>query len=150
MSSNANQEQTTRYSAAQLGIYTMIADGVAVDGAIASVHGVKVDGKVYGGVRVIEEKGWLIVGKTGFVEGPVCGGGTVVVEGIVIGDVTGETVMLGPKARVRGRVTYKTIKMMTGASIVGEICQSDSNPAAQPKLAEPVASAEPMRAVAAA
>ena len=51
---------------------------------------------------VLRSSGSLLVGTTGTIVGPVSGLKTIICEGVILGDVAADKVLIGPNARIEG------------------------------------------------
>ncbi|HXZ59140.1 MAG TPA: polymer-forming cytoskeletal protein [Steroidobacteraceae bacterium] len=103
-------------------IDTLIGKGVRVQGDIAFVGGMHLDGAITGNVRSDLAPGsTLSVSETGSIEGSV-EVPSVILQGHVRGDIrAAERVVLGATARVEGDVYYGVIEMTLGAQIMGKL-----------------------------
>jgi cytoskeletal protein CcmA (bactofilin family) len=84
--------------------------------------GLHLDGSVTGSVKP-EGAGntRLVVGEAGVIEGS-CEAQVVELHGTVKGDITAsQRVVLGPRARVEGNLSYGAIEMAAGATIKGKL-----------------------------
>jgi cytoskeletal protein CcmA (bactofilin family) len=103
-------------------IDTLIGKGVRVQGDIAFVGGMHLDGAIEGNVSSDLAPGsTLSVSETGAIEGSV-EVPNVILQGQVRGDIhAAERVVLGATARVEGDVYYGVIEMTLGAQIMGKL-----------------------------
>jgi cytoskeletal protein CcmA (bactofilin family) len=103
-------------------IDTLIGKGVRVQGDIAFVGGMHLDGAIAGNVSSDLAPGsTLSVSETGAIEGSV-EVPNVILQGQVRGDIhAAERVVLGATARVEGDVYYGVIEMTLGAQIMGKL-----------------------------
>jgi cytoskeletal protein CcmA (bactofilin family) len=103
-------------------IDTLIGKGVRVQGDIAFVGGMHLDGAITGNVRSEPAPGAsLSVSESGSIEGSV-EVPSVILQGHVRGDIrAAERVVLGATARVEGDVYYGIIEMTLGAQITGKL-----------------------------
>ena len=103
-------------------IDTLIGKGVRVQGDIAFVGGMHLDGAITGNVRSDLAPGsTLSVSESGSIEGSV-EVPSVILQGHVRGDIrAAERVVLGATARVEGDVYYGVIEMTLGAQIMGKL-----------------------------
>jgi cytoskeletal protein CcmA (bactofilin family) len=101
---------------------SLIADNVEIVGDIHFSGGLRVDGRIRGSVRSAEgEKSLLVVSQTGYVEGDV-----EVHDAVVNGSLSGDLhvdhfLELQPKARVRGNIRYRQLKIECGAAVEGQL-----------------------------
>jgi cytoskeletal protein CcmA (bactofilin family) len=103
-------------------IDTLIGKGVRVQGDIAFLGGMHLDGAITGNVSSDPAPGsTLSVSETGSIEGSV-EVPNVILQGRVRGDIhAAERVVLGATARVEGDVYYGVIEMTLGAQIMGKL-----------------------------
>ena len=103
-------------------IDTLIGKGVRVQGDIAFLGGMHLDGAIAGNVRSDQApNSTLSVSETGSIEGSV-EVPNVILQGHIRGDIRGaERVVLGATARVEGDVYYGVIEMTLGAQIMGKL-----------------------------
>ena len=103
-------------------IDTLIGKGVRVQGDIAFLGGMHLDGAIAGNVSSDLAPGsTLSVSETGAIEGSV-EVPNVILQGQVRGDIhAAERVVLGATARVEGDVYYGVIEMTLGAQIMGKL-----------------------------
>ena len=103
-------------------IDSLIGAGTTIEGDVAFVGGLRIDGTVRGSVRATDEKtATLVLSEQARVEGAV-EARHIVINGTVAGPVTAsEYVELMPKARVTGDVTYKAIEIHSGAIVMGRL-----------------------------
>jgi cytoskeletal protein CcmA (bactofilin family) len=101
---------------------SLIADNVEIIGDIHFSGGLRVDGRIRGSVRSAEgEKSLLVISQSGFVEGDV-----QVHDAVVNGSLSGDLhvdhfLELQPKARVRGNIRYRQLKIECGAAVEGQL-----------------------------
>jgi cytoskeletal protein CcmA (bactofilin family) len=122
-------------------IDTLIGKAARVDGDVEFEGGLHLDGRVAGNVRAVGAPGAsLSVSENGSIEGSV-EVANVTLNGSVKGDIYAtERVILGPRARVQGNLSYGIIEMTLGAEIKGKLVPLPSASAATIH-AGPVASA---------
>jgi cytoskeletal protein CcmA (bactofilin family) len=103
-------------------IDTLIGKGVSVQGDIAFLGGMHLDGAIAGNVRSDQApNSTLSVSESGSIEGSV-EVPNVILQGHIRGDIRGvERVVLGATARVEGDVYYGVIEMTLGAQIMGKL-----------------------------
>ncbi len=106
---------------------TLVGKHSRIVGDILYTGGVHIEGEVEGNLMAEEvDKGFVIVSETGLVKGEIRGP-TVIVYGIVNGDVyaTG-TLELAASARITGNVYYNLLEMTTGAEVNGNLIHQQS------------------------
>ena len=107
-------------------IKSLIAQGTQIQGHVAFVDGLRIDGEVVGDVRCSTEPSMLLVSETARIEGAIHAA-HVIINGQVIGPVhASELLELQPKARITGHVHYKAIEMHQGAVVAGQLCPSET------------------------
>jgi cytoskeletal protein CcmA (bactofilin family) len=116
----------------------LIAHGTSVQGEIRFAGGLRVDGVIRGAVDGADDKGFLVVGENGQIEGPVCVEHAVIL-GTVRGTLQARTVELMPSARVEGDVVYGSIEAHAGSAIQGKLM---SSPVEAPVALQVVSSAK--------
>lgn len=110
----------------QNSIDCLIGAGTVIEGNIAFVGGLRVDGHVRGNVLAAEARpGTLVLSEQARIEGEIRVS-HVVINGTVVGPVhAAEYVELQSKANVTGDVYYKTIEMQLGAVVQGRLVYQD-------------------------
>jgi len=106
---------------------TLVGKHSRIVGDILYTGGVHIEGEVEGNLMAEEvDKGFVVVSETGLVKGEIRGP-TVIVYGIVNGDVyaTG-TLELAASARITGNVYYNLLEMTTGAEVNGNLIHQQS------------------------
>jgi len=106
---------------------TLVGKHSRIVGDIFYTGGVHIEGEVEGNLMAEEvDKGFVVVSETGLVKGEIRGP-TVIVYGIVNGDVyaTG-TLELAASARITGNVYYNLLEMTTGAEVNGNLIHQQS------------------------
>jgi len=108
----------------QANIDTLIDKTVRVQGDVAFVGGLHLDGSIAGNVRSDQApNSTLSISETGSIEGTV-EVPNVLLKGTVKGDIHARgRVVLGATARVEGSVYYGVIEMTLGAQIMGKLTQ---------------------------
>ncbi|MGB6605972.1 MAG: polymer-forming cytoskeletal protein [Steroidobacteraceae bacterium] len=103
-------------------IDTLIGKGARVQGDVAFLGGMHLDGAIAGNVCSDAAPGsTLWVSESGSIEGNV-DVPNVLLQGAVKGDIRArEHVVLGATARVEGNVYYGVIEMTVGAQIMGKL-----------------------------
>ena len=116
-------------------IDSLIGAGTIIEGNIAFVGGLRIDGAVKGDVKASGNKpGTLVLSELSKVEGAI-DVAHVVINGTVAGPVrASEYVELLPKARVTGDVAYKSIEVHVGAIVMGRLVYE--NPQKSDKVVE--------------
>jgi cytoskeletal protein CcmA (bactofilin family) len=116
-------------------IDTLIGKGARVQGDVAFVGGMHLDGAIAGNVRSdAAPDATLTVSESGSIEGDV-DVANVYLQGAVKGDIRArEHMVLGATARVEGNVYYGVIEMTVGAQITGKLLRLAPE-AAPPKSA---------------
>lgn len=110
----------------QNSIDCLIGAGTVIEGNIAFVGGLRVDGHVRGNVlSADDEPGTLVLSERARIEGEIRVS-HVVINGTVVGPVhAAEYVELQAKANVTGDVYYKTLEMQLGAMVQGRLVYQD-------------------------
>jgi len=106
---------------------TLVGKHARIVGDILYTGGVHVEGEVEGNLMAEEvDKGFVVISETGLVKGEIRGP-TVIVYGIVNGDVyaTG-TIELAASAKITGNVYYNLLEMTTGAEVNGNLIHQQS------------------------
>jgi cytoskeletal protein CcmA (bactofilin family) len=98
-------------------VKSLIAEGVSFEGNLTVNGGMKIDGEVKG--SVVSAEGTIIL--TGRIHGNLSAE-TAFVDGEIEGDVSVMRILLGPKARIRGSVSYGEMHWRQGARIDGTVC----------------------------
>lgn len=114
----------------QNSIDCLIGTGTVIEGNIAFVGGLRVDGHVRGNVLSADSKpGTVVLSEQARIEGEIRVS-HVVINGTVVGPVhAAEYVELQAKANVTGDVYYKTLEMQLGAVVQGRLVyQEDAKP----------------------
>ena len=106
----------------QNSIDCLIGAGTVIEGNIAFVGGLRVDGHVRGNVLSADTKpGTLVLSERARIEGEIRVS-HVVINGTVVGPVhAAEYVELQTKANVTGDVHYRTLEMHLGAIVQGRL-----------------------------
>ena len=105
---------------------TSIGENCTIDGDITFDKTIEIHGKITGTVRIAENctTAMLIVKKNGIVEGDVYGD-EVVIEGEVIGNVTGKKkITIKSSSFVSGNVYYDILDMNGGATVNGNLIRN--------------------------
>jgi len=110
----------------QNSIDCLIGAGTVIEGNIAFIGGLRVDGHVRGNVLSADAKpGTLVLSERARIEGEIRVS-HVVINGTVVGPVHAtEYVELQAKANVTGDVYYKTLEMQLGAVVQGRLVYQD-------------------------
>jgi cytoskeletal protein CcmA (bactofilin family) len=103
-------------------IDSLIGVGTKVEGNLAFIGGLRVDGEIHGNVMAVGDKsGTLVISEQARIEGEI-NVSHVVVNGTVVGPLRSSGFLeLQPKARVTGDVEYNTIEMHLGAVVEGRL-----------------------------
>ena len=126
------------------GIDTLIGAGTTIRGDVHFSGGLRVDGRVIGGLVAEAADAVLMVSDKGVIEGAIKVG-HLVVNGRVLGDiVASERIELAAQARIDGDITYKLLEMEAGAQVNGRIVRAQ---AAAKTVAEVAPKSEPASAV---
>ncbi len=101
---------------------SLIDRGVEIVGDVVISDGVRIDGRVQGGVRSkADARGLLVLSEHGSIEGPVRVHDAVI-NGSITGDVEVEHfIELQPNARVVGNIRYRQLRMECGAAVEGRL-----------------------------
>ena len=105
---------------------TSIGENCTIDGDITFDKTIEIHGKITGTVKIAENctTAMLIIKKNGIVEGDVYGD-EVVIEGEVIGNVTGKKKMtIKSSSFVSGNVYYDILDMNGGATVNGNLIRN--------------------------
>lgn len=105
---------------------TSIGENCTIDGDITFDKTIEIHGKITGTVKIAENctTAMLIIKKNGIVEGDVYGD-EVVIEGEVIGNVTGKKkITIKSSAFVSGNVYYDILDMNGGATVNGNLIRN--------------------------
>ncbi|PPE70477.1 polymer-forming cytoskeletal protein [Caldimonas thermodepolymerans] len=120
-------------------IRTLIGEGTRIEGCLAFIDALRIDGEVVGDVIGAEDAPTLLViSEKAKVTGKVKAR-HVIINGTVEGPVESDELLeLQPKARIHGDVRYQSLEMHQGATIEGQVqvLKADEPAAAGPlKLA---------------
>ncbi len=123
LSRRKNSDNTTSYQNSTMGSINSFANGTQINGEIKSTGDVRIDGKLTG---VIDLKGKLVVGSTGFIDGEVvCANCDI--QGKIVGKLTvTEQLSLKASAVVEGEVNAKKLSIEPGA-IFNVTCQMNDS-----------------------
>ena len=105
---------------------TSIGENCTIDGDITFDKTIEIHGKITGTVKIAENctTAMLVIKKNGIVEGDVYGD-EVVIEGEVIGNVTGKKKMtIKSSSFVSGNVYYDILDMNGGATVNGNLIRN--------------------------
>jgi cytoskeletal protein CcmA (bactofilin family) len=110
-------------------IDTLIGSETKIEGNIAFVGGLRVDGAIRGNViESNETPSTLILSENGKIEGAVSAS-KAVINGKVVGPVTSnQFIELQAKARITGDLRYKSLEMHTGSVIEGRLIYIGDEP----------------------
>jgi cytoskeletal protein CcmA (bactofilin family) len=114
-------------------IDSLIGEGTSIDGDITFSGGLRIDGRVRGNVRALDDQAsTLVLSEKARVEGEIRISHAVV-NGTVVGPLyASEYVELQAKCNVTGDVYYKTLEIHLGAVVQGRLVHQDDAPA--PKM----------------
>ena len=105
---------------------TSIGENCTIDGDITFDKTIEIHGKISGRVKIAENctTAMLVIKKNGIVEGDVYGD-EVVIEGEVIGNVTGKKkITIRSSSFVSGNVYYDILDMNGGATVNGNLIRN--------------------------
>ena len=105
---------------------TSIGEYCTIDGYISFDKTIEIHGKITGTVKIAENctTAMLVIKKNGIVEGDVYGD-EVVIEGEVIGNVTGKKkITIKSSSFVSGNVYYDILDMNGGATVNGNLIRN--------------------------
>ena len=105
---------------------TSIGENCTIDGDITFDKTIEIHGKITGTVKIAENctTAMLVIKKNGIVEGDVYGD-EVVIEGEVIGNVTGKKkITIKSSSFVSGNVYYDILDMNGGATVNGNLIRN--------------------------
>ena len=105
---------------------TSIGENCTIDGDITFDKTIEIHGRITGTVKIAENctTAMLIIKKNGIVEGDVYGD-EVVIEGEVIGNVTGKKkITIKSSSFVSGNVYYDILDMNGGATVNGNLIRN--------------------------
>ena len=105
-------------------IDTLIDKDNVIKGNYSYSGGLRLDGKIYGDLTVIEDSdGTLIMGEYSKIKGSVTVE-TAIVAGEILGNVTCyDYLELQPSAIIKGNIEYNSIEIHSGAKVNGELKQ---------------------------
>ena len=105
-------------------INTLIDRDNVIKGNYSYSGGLRLDGKVYGDLTVVEDSGGtLIMGEYSKIKGSVIVE-TAIIAGEIIGDVTcSDYIELHPTSIIKGDIEYNSIEIHAGAKVNGELKQ---------------------------
>jgi cytoskeletal protein CcmA (bactofilin family) len=105
-------------------IDTLIDKDNVIKGNYSYSGGIRLDGKIYGDLTVVEDSGGtLIMGEYSRIKGSVIVE-TAIIAGEVIGNVTCyDYLELQPSSIIKGNIEYNQIEIHAGAKINGELKQ---------------------------
>ena len=105
---------------------TSIGENCSIDGDITFDKTIEIHGKITGTVKIAENctTAMLVIKKNGIVQGDVYGD-EVVIEGEVIGNVTGKKkITIKSSSFVSGNVYYDILDMNGGATVNGNLIRN--------------------------
>ena len=105
-------------------INTLIDRDNVIKGNYSYSGGLRLDGKIYGDLTVVEDSGGtLIMGEYSKIKGSVIVE-TAIIAGEIIGDVTcSDYIELHPTSIIKGDIEYNSIEIHAGAKVNGELKQ---------------------------
>mgnify|MGYP001468101457 FL=1 len=105
-------------------IDTLIDKDNVIKGNYSYSGGIRLDGKIYGDLTVVEDSGGtLIMGEYSRIKGSVIVE-TAIIAGEVIGNVTCyDYLELQPTSIIKGNIEYNEIEIHAGAKVNGELKQ---------------------------
>ena len=112
--------------APQKRIDSLIGAGTTVDGDVAFIGGLRIDGAIRGRVASVDgQAATLVVSEQARIDGEVRVS-HLVINGAVNGPVIANDYLeLQAKARVNGDVTYRTLEMHVGAIVHGKLTHAE-------------------------
>lgn len=110
-------------------IDSLIGEGTSIDGDITFSGGLRIDGRVRGNVRAMDDQAsTLVLSEKARVEGEIRISHAVI-NGTVVGPVyASEYVELQAKCNVTGDVYYKTLEIQLGAVVQGRLVHQEDVP----------------------
>ena len=105
-------------------IDTLIDKDMVIKGNTTYSGGIRLDGKIYGDLIVVEDSGGtLIMGETSRIKGSV-----MVDTAIIAGEIMGNVICydyleLQPSSVIKGNIEYNSIEIHAGAKVNGELKQ---------------------------
>ena len=105
-------------------IDTLIDKDMVIKGNTTYSGGIRLDGKIYGDLIVVEDSGGtLIMGETSRIKGSVMVD-TAIIAGEIIGNVICyDYLELQPSSTIKGNIEYNSIEIHAGAKVNGELKQ---------------------------
>ncbi len=105
-------------------INTLIDRDNVIKGNYSYSGGLRLDGKIYGDLTVVEDSGGtLIMGEYSKIKGSVIVE-TAIIAGEIIGDVIcSDYIELHPTSIIKGDIEYNSIEIHAGAKVNGELKQ---------------------------
>ena len=124
-----------KHSTPQKRIDSLIGAGTVVNGNVTFTGGLRIDGQVHGNVVAANgEPSALVISEQAKVDGEIQVS-HMVINGTVNGPVVANDYLeLQPKARIFGDVTYKTLEMHVGATILGRLNHAEPGTASVVEL----------------
>jgi len=121
--------------APQKRIDSLIGAGTTVDGDVAFIGGLRIDGAIRGRVASVDgQAATLVVSEQARIDGEVRVS-HLVINGAVNGPVIANDYLeLQAKARVNGDVTYRTLEMHVGAIVEGKLVHAEQESASVVEL----------------
>ena len=105
-------------------IDTLIDKDIVIRGSTSYSGGLRLDGKIYGDLTVVEESGGtLIMGEKSRIKGSVMVE-TAIIAGEIVGDVTCyDYLELQPGSIIKGNIEYNSLEIHAGAIVNGLLKQ---------------------------
>ena len=105
-------------------IDTLIDKDIVIRGSTSYSGGLRLDGKIYGDLTVVEESGGtLIMGENSRIKGSVMVE-TAIIAGEIVGDVTCyDYLELQPGSIIKGNIEYNSLEIHAGAIVNGLLKQ---------------------------
>ena len=94
---------------------TVIGSETVIQGPIASIGSIRVDGKIEGGITEADS---VVIGGTGDVQGDVAAR-SVVIGGKVIGNISASSIEILSEASIHGDIKTTALAVSDGASFEG-------------------------------
>ena len=102
------------------GSRSLIGAGMTLQGPCAFTGSLHIDGDVHGDIIASADASELTIGESGSVQGAISAG-HVTIAGAVNGSVQALALVLLHGARVHGDISYLTLDMQPGATVVGRL-----------------------------
>ena len=119
------KSKKTSHNVSIKNLETIIGKSVRIEGDIQVTSGIRIDGLVNG--NIIQENGHIAT--VAIAEGATVNGniaaGHVIISGIITGSIAADRVEILQTAHIHGDLSYKSIRIETGAKIFGLLDQTD-------------------------